>query len=176
MFHTHIIIGETMSRKITKKQRIAAIVAASVLLIGGGAAAFAYWTSTGNGSGSATTGTDTPFEITSTAATGPVLTPGGPSQSVAFTVTNPGTGTQNLTAVTAVVANADGTPWEPTAGAVALNCSADDYTLVVGAVTSYGDIVANGTATGSVTVSMVNAAANQNDCKGLTVPIYFEAS
>lgn len=151
-------------------KRLAVIVAAGALVILGGGAAYAYWTSTGIGSGSATTGTSEDFVVASSAATGGPLTPGGPSQTVGFTVTNPGTGSQNLSLVVVTVANADGTAWTQVAG-----CSAADYTIGAPAIT-YGEIAPSGVATGTVTITMDDDPVNQDGCKDATVPLYLVAS
>lgn len=157
-------------RTAATKRRMTTILAITAVLALGGGAAFAYWTSTGTGSGTATTGTSVNFTVTSSAATGGPLTPGGPTASVAFKVTNPGTGTQNLSDVTVTVANADGSDWTAVAG-----CSDLDYTIGTPAIT-YGDIVAGGLANGTVTISMNNLASNQDGCKNAVVPLYFVAS
>lgn len=150
------------------KERIAVIFAA-VLAIAGVGVAFAYWTSTGTGTGSATTGESVAFTIASDPAVG-TLAPGSGGQTVDFTVTNPGEGTQNLTAVTVALATADGTPWEPTG-----DCLAADYTATITDAPA-GQIPAGGSLGGTATVTLTNTTANQDDCQGQVVPLYFTAS
>ncbi|GAB3548616.1 hypothetical protein GCM10027404_12810 [Arthrobacter tumbae] len=157
-----------MNKVKTSKKRIA-ITTAALVAVGGGAA-FAYWTSTGTGTGAAQTGTTEPFTITSTAATGGPLSPGGPSQEVAFVVANPGTGVQQLNNVVVTVANADGSAWTSVAG-----CSAADYTVGTVAITG-GDMEPGATKSGTVTIKMNNLETNQNGCKDADVPLYFSAS
>lgn len=152
-----------------KKRVIAALAAVAVVAVGGGLA-YAYWTSTGTGTGTATTGSSTAFVVASTAPTGGPLSPGGPSETVAFTVTNPGSGSQNLSSVTVAVANADGTAWTAVAG-----CSALDYTIGTPVVT-YGQIAPAGFVSGTVTVTMNNLATNQDGCQTADVPLYIVAS
>lgn len=154
----------------TKKKRILAVVSVVAALMLCGSLAYAFWTSSGSGTGSATTGTSANFVVTSSAPTGGPLTPGGPTESVAFTVANPGTGTQNLTSVVVTVANADGSAWTAVTG-----CSSADYTVGTPAIT-YGSIAASGTASGTVSVTMNNTASNQNGCKSATVPLDIVAS
>jgi hypothetical protein len=157
--------------KLSKRKKRLAVVAAVLIGVGvGGGLAYAYWSSTGAGSGSASTGTNTAFTVASSTATGGPLTPGGPSETVAFTVTNPGSGHQYLSSVLVTVANSDGTPWTAVPG-----CSSDDYAIGTPTIT-YGDVTPSGVVNGSVTVSMTNRAANQDGCKGATVPLYFVAS
>lgn len=156
---------------VSHKKRVAVIAISATLVVGGGGAAFAFWMASGSGSGSAQTGTSQNFTVASNAATGGPLTPGGPSQSVGFTVTNPGTGVQSLTGVSITVANADGSPWTSTAG-----CSAADYTVTVNAGLDLGDIRAGHNVTGAATVTMINSATNQDACKGVAVPLYIAAN
>lgn len=155
--------------KFTARTKRVAIITAAMLAVGGGAA-YAYWTSTGTGTGSATTGSSTPFTIASQAPSGAALAPGGTAQSIAFTVTNPGSGSQNLSGVTVTVANANGTAWTAVSG-----CSALDYTVGTPAIT-YGQIAPGGNIAGTVTLTMNNRASDQDACQGVTVPLYFAAS
>ena len=152
-----------------KKRATVVAVTAALVLIGG--VAFAYWTSSGSGTGSGTTGTSTEFTVAGGAVTGPDLTPGGASQSVAFTVTNTGTGSQDLTSVTAIVADENGDPWV----SVPAGCTAADYTVGTPAIT-YGEIAGGGSVSGTVTLTMNNLTSNQDACKDLAVPLYFVAS
>ena len=152
------------------RKRLAVVIVAGALVVVGGGAAYAYWTSTGVGSGTAITGTSVDFVVASSAATGGPLTPGGPSQSVAFSVTNPGTGSQNLSSVVVTVANPDGTTWDSVSG-----CSASDYTVGTPGIT-YGEIAPAGVANGTVTITMDDDPVNQDGCKNATVPLYIVAS
>lgn len=156
------------SENRVKKFAIATIVTA--LVLGGGGAAFAYWTAQGTGTGTATTGASVDFTVSSVAPVGDPLYPGGPSQSVSFTVTNASAGPQTLSSVTAAVANADGSAWIAAPG-----CSAADYSLGTPSIV-YGEMLASGTKSGTVTITMNNTGTNQDACQGVTVPIYFQAS
>lgn len=142
------------------------------MLLGGGVA-YAYWSSTGTGTGSATTGDSAQFLVNSTAGT-VALTPGGPGDTIAFTVKNPGTGTQNLSKVLVTVATSTGGTFSVGAGPNP-PCTAADYTLGTPAIT-YGAIAAGATVSGTVTIQMNNLATNQDNCKTVTVPLYFVAS
>lgn len=165
--------------KITLKHKIAALATAANV-VGGSGAALAYWTSTGSGAGSATAGTSSPWVVTTDAATGGSLTPDGPTQTVAFHVQNVSSGVQGLQAVAVKVANPDGSAWVPTGG-----CDATDF--VVGTAAAGGthtitystveNVPAAGTKSGSVAIKMINkATANQDSCKGVTVPLHLAAS
>jgi hypothetical protein len=155
---------------IARKKGATAVALTAVLVLIGGLA-FAYWTSSGEGTGHGTTGGDTDFVVTSPGPTGLALTPGGPNQSIPFTVANPGTGTQDLTSVTVIVADENGDPWvsDP------VGCTAADYTLGTPVIT-YDQIPGGGSISGTVTLTMNNLDSNQDACKGLDVPLYFAAS
>jgi hypothetical protein len=151
------------------KKRTAVILALALTLTGAGIA-FAYWTSSGTGSGTATTGESVAFTITSDPAEG-TLAPGSAGQTVDFTVTNAGEGSQNLTGVTVALATANGTPWVPTD-----DCLAADYTAVVTTAPPAGQIAPGVSVGGTVTVTLANTAVNQDDCQGQDVPLYLTAS
>jgi hypothetical protein len=158
-------------KKLSKKnKRITAVIAAATVIAVGGGVAYAYWSSTGTGSGSAITGTSTGFTVASSAATGDPLTPGGPTETVAFTVTNSGSGSQMLSSVAVTVAGPAGAAWTAVPG-----CSKLDYTVGTPVIT-YGQIAAAGVASGTVTVTMNNLDSNQDACKLAVVPLYFVAS
>ncbi|MET0234549.1 MAG: hypothetical protein ABW224_07910 [Kibdelosporangium sp.] len=151
------------------RKRIIVAIAAILTLVGGGIA-FAYWTSSGTGAGTADTGESTAFTITAGTPVG-TITPGGPGQAVGFTVTNPSTTAQYLTAVTATLAEPDGTAWVPPAG-----CLIADYTVTMTTAAPAGDIAAAGFVDGLVTVTLTNTGVNQDACQGEAVPLYFAAT
>jgi hypothetical protein len=163
----HFLKGKSAMRIFNKK--VVVVVAALALVGLGGGTALAYWSSAGTGTGSATTGTSTNWLVTSDAATGAALTPGGPTDTVLVHVKNPGSGVQHLNAVTAVVAESDGTPWTIVSG-----CSAADYTVTI--AVAPGDVAAGATVNGSATIKMIDTGLNQDGCKLASVPLYFAAS
>ncbi|HEY3716614.1 MAG TPA: hypothetical protein VGL39_18970 [Jatrophihabitantaceae bacterium] len=156
--------------RITKK-KVAAISAGAALVLAGGGIALAYWTTTGTGSGSATTGSSSPFEVTLAAPVGYPLSPGGPTDHVAFTVKNNGGGYQKVnTADTVAVATGDGSAWTAVSG-----CSAADYSITNVSLTAT-NLAPGGTVDGSFDIQMIDTGANQNLCKGATVPLYVHVS
>jgi hypothetical protein len=159
-----------MSTNHARNRKIAVSAVVAGLVLAGGGAAFAYWSSSGSGVGEATTGESTAFTVTSEDATGGPLTPGGPSQSVTFTVTNPSTGAQTLNSVVVRVANADGSAWTAVAG-----CSAADYAITT-PVVAYGVIAGGADVDGTVSISMINATTNQDACQLADVPLHIAAS
>jgi len=157
--------------KIEKRtKKIAVIALAGALVVGGGGAAFAWWSSQGTGVGEATTGVSEAFTVTNNGTTGPALYPGGPAQTLAFAVNNPGPADHTLSNVTVTVAEADGTAWTAITG-----CSAADYTIGTPVIT-YGPIVAGESATGTATITMINSATDQDACQGVDVPLYIVAA
>jgi hypothetical protein len=155
--------------KLKAPRRRTKIVVGAVAIVAFGGAAFAYWTSTGTGTGTATTGEAVEFTITSEPGVGD-LSPGSAGQTVAFTVTNPAEGTQSLTAVEVSIADAGGAPWVPTG-----TCVAADYHVTITTPPPAGEIAPGDEVGGIATVTMDNTAANQDDCQGQSVPLYFEA-
>jgi hypothetical protein len=149
--------------KIGKKKLIVGAVATAVIAAGAGTA-LAYWTSTGTGSGQASTGTDTGITVyqTSTVAN---LSPGSTAQGLAGDFGNTNASPVKVTQVN--VAIDPTTSWQGT-------CSASDYTLVQPAAQTglvpVGDHV--GTWTGG-SIAMVNAATNQDSCKGQVVKLAY---
>src|SRR5947209_15645250 len=93
-----------MFRRFTRKRALVALAAVAALAIAG--AAFAYFTSSGSGTGHGTVGSSTQFAVTVNDATGGPLLPGAGTESLAYTITNPSSGTQKLSATSAAV-NAD---------------------------------------------------------------------
>lgn len=160
-----------MATSPTRAGKRAAIVLIVLLAVAGAGIAYAYWSSSGTGAGTATTGESTAFTITSDDPPAGTIAPGSAGQTVGFTVTNPGKGTQYLTAVTVALATADGAPWEPTGG-----CLIEDYTATISTAPPAGDILAGGSVDGVATVTLANTASNQDACQGQDVPLYFTAS
>ncbi len=152
----------------TKKSK--ALVVAGVITVATAGGAYAYWSSLGNATGSATTGTSSAFVVTTDAATGGPLTPGGPTQTVAFHVQNANSGVQRLTSVAVTVAASGGAAWTAVPG-----CSAADYTVGTPTFTA-GDIASGSSTDGTDTITMKNLSTNQDACKNVSVPLYFSAS
>jgi hypothetical protein len=158
------------SPKYKMKKKTAIVLAGGILTVATAGGAYAYWTTIGSGTGTATTGTSSVFAVTTDAATGGPLTPGGPTETVTFHVQNNNSGVQRLTAVAVTVANSDGTAWSAVTG-----CSAADYAVGTPTFTA-GDIASGASKTGTVTVTMNNLSTNQDACKTVNVPLYVSAS
>lgn len=151
----------------SSKRKVVAITA--VLALGGTGAAFAYWTASGTGAGTATTGETTDFTVTTGAAVGDIV-PGGAGAVVPYTVTNASEDALTFGGLTAVTATPDGVAWVPTG-----DCDPDDYVVTI-APPTYGPIAGTGTATGTITVTLTDSLLDQDDCQNQVVPLYLVAS
>ena len=160
--------------RFNKKIAAMAIVAAGALAAG---SAFAYWSTTGTGSGSASTtvGVDDELLITNSAITD--MFPGDASQPVTVTVENE--------AASQSVYVSDVSAWITTTDA---ECTGDDFLLDGAAAPSAeGDAVslswtaqelaAGGSDTIATTLQFNNDSVNEQDaCKGVGVTVHYVAS
>jgi hypothetical protein len=165
-----------MLRKfISRKRNIVVLAAVAALAVAGGA--FAYFTSTGSGTGNATVGTASNWTVAQTSTSG-TMYPGTSTSTINYTVTNPGTGNQELAGTTTAVAVATdgsgdivtGATSTPVAGCLASWFSTNNTSPAA------KDLAPNASTTGSVVVSMTDAAASQNACQGATPNITISAS
>jgi hypothetical protein len=144
---------------------VAAIVAASAI------GAYAYWTVSGSGSGSASTAAGSVAVTVNQTSSSSGLYPGG-SVALSGNFTNPASFSQYVTSVSASIANfslqADNT--KPP-------CTQADFSLS-GSPTAVGANVAPGTggSWSGITLSMTNAATNQDNCKSVTVPVNYTSN
>ena len=154
--------------KFTKKKKIAILVTALVVLIGG--AAFAYWTAGGSGTGTAETGSNVPITVVQT-STVSAMGPGDSAQSLSGNFTNTNSGPVYVATVTASIWSVVKAP-----GAPAGTCAADDYTLAGATMTVDAEVPA-GTAKGAwsgATIKFNNKpTVNQDACKGATVNLAY---
>jgi hypothetical protein len=138
-------------------KKVAAIGLAAGLALGTAGAAFAYFSSTGSGSGSASTGSSTSVAISQTNTVSGLL-PGGPSQTIDYSVTNNGSGSEYVGQVTVSVASV-------TSGSLAdETCATSMYPIVQGAPIN-ADVPAGQTVNGTATISMTDDGNNQDNCQ-----------
>ena len=141
------------------KRRRTALVVSTVTAMALGGVAYAYFSSTGAGTGTATVGSSSNVVLHAT-TTGP-LYPGG-STPVTFTVDNPGTGSERVNTIHLASVTADGTHTA---------CTVADFTMpdvTVAASFAHG----NGqTVTPTGTLSMANTAVSQDACQGATLTL-----
>ncbi len=154
--------------KIRRKKGVAALFAAIVALAAVGA--YAYWTTSGSGTGGATAGTTAALTIVQdNTVTG--LYPGGSPVGLNghFVSTNVGSVTVN--SVTAAVTGVTGAGTDPGQPA----CTTADF-VIGGASGPY--VVANGSGTlwSGLTVQLADGVANQDNCKGASAVITYTAN
>ena len=151
------------------KRKVAVLVGAAVGL-GLGVAVIAYWSQGGTGTGTATLTTTTGITVLQTSTvTG--LYPGGTASLLSGTFTNLNTSQVSVSGVTATV-QAFTSRTDLTKPA----CTQADFAI---GGTAAGSVVPSGTAVGAwtgLTVSMINGALNQDNCKGQSITILYTAN
>lgn len=172
-----------------KSKKGFALLATMVVAAVGAVAGYAYFTSTGNGTGSVAVGTASSWVVgQATGATGGPLYPdstiGGTNvQTDPYTIANTNAGNQELTNVVIDVANSNGGTWTAQVTSTKPACSAADFSVggqPVGTpwtdTSAAGDFTAGQSKTEKVSVEMIDNGSNQDNCQGVTVPLYFSAS
>jgi len=131
--------------------------------------AFAYWTTTGAGTGAASTTTDTPMTVAQNGAiTG--LAPDTTAQPIAFTITNPAAFPQKISGVTVSI----GTIEKTSDGTPATGCTAGDFALVQPtALNTKLSAGPHAYPSSGATIQMVDGAGNQDACKLVKVNLVF---
>ncbi|MGV8909496.1 MAG: hypothetical protein ACOH1Y_10975 [Propionicimonas sp.] len=155
-----------------KMNKKVAIVSAGLLLASAGGA-FAYWTTTGSGSGTAATGTTTGVVVFQT-NTPAALFPGGAAQALSGDFTSPNSGAVSLASITAGVTSVTGSGTDSTLPA----CTTADYVIAGGTgavVVPAGNGSTHVGAWSGLTVQLVNSTENQDNCKGATAVITYTA-
>jgi hypothetical protein len=154
----------------TTRRRIAvvSVVVVGVLAVGG--VAFAYFTSTGSGTGQATVGSAANWSVTAGAPSG-TMYPGAGSTTIVFTVQNAGTGNQKDNTDSVAVAH-DGTGNVTSHGTAVPGCLASWFTATIGTDNARGvDFAPGASNTVNVSVTMSDAAVSQDACQGVTPDI-----
>jgi hypothetical protein len=159
--------GETGARELLERENEMRLMKKSKTIIVGAAIAglastgiaYAYWTTSGTGSATATTGTVVGITVNeTTSATN--LYPGGPAQPLAGTFTNTNAGAVYVASVTAALGTLPGT------------CVPADFTIAGSA--PVGANVASGTGVGTwsgLTIKMNNTLVSQDGCKAASIPL-----
>jgi hypothetical protein len=160
-----------MFRVLKRKRVVVSLgVVASLALT---AAAIAYFTSTGSGTGQATVGTSTAWSVTFGTTTG-TMYPGSGTSNVPYTVTNPSSGHQYLASTSATVKD-DGSGNITDGGSSVAGCSSSWFTATNHSPAAV-DLAGAGTTTGSVDVTLANVGSSQDPCKGHHPDIVVDAS
>jgi hypothetical protein len=196
------IKGEEVKRfrNISRTKKIVAISATVALTLGIAGTAFAYFTSTGSGTGQGAVGSATVWGVSSVTTGGPMY-PGvgvvpansgaGPGiERVTVTVKNNGSGYQELNGFDISIANSDGSTWAPAASPYITEaaCTAADFTfgqwngMQPGTVTigiGHSTDLAPGASyvwsNSVIDIAMVDNGTPQDNCQGVTVPLYITA-
>jgi len=133
--------------------------------------AFAYWTTSGSGTGSGTATSNQAVTVVQTSASSG-LYPGG-NVALSGNFNNPASFNQFVTSVSASI-----TPFNVQTDNTKPACTEADFSLT-GSPTAVGAQVVPGTGVGSwsgITLHMTNAGTNQDNCKGVTVPISYTSN
>lgn len=158
-----------MFARINRKRALTAIAAFAVVAIAG--SAFAYFTTSGEGTGSAAVGTSQEVTVTQVGSV-TNLQPGGTAQAVDFAIHNPLTTKQFVSKVTVSISSVEGeniTAETP--------CTAADFKLTQ--PTAINKDLASGETKFSpsgATIAMIDSESNQDGCKEATVNLSFSAS
>jgi hypothetical protein len=164
--------------KFVSRKKVAAAVA-GVALLGGGIAAYAYFTSSGTGNGSAGVGTSTAFTVGNFSASGSLYPGDTTGAAVSYRITNPSSGHQGVQTVGVAVANDGGSPavilnsaGSPVAGCLASWFSAGSSSFLASngttTVTLTADVAGGDYITGTTTVLMSNVGSSQDACKSVS--------
>jgi hypothetical protein len=154
-----------------KKRRLIPVALAILVLVVGSGVAYAYWSSTGGGIGTANAAAGTiPVTVNQTPLIG--MYP-GQTQTLSGTFNNPNAGQVYVAAVTVAFdattpVNLNGNPGP---------CAPSNFTL--GGTATVNAEVLPGTPQGSwtgLTITFNDTAGNQDGCKGATVNLVYTAS
>jgi len=163
--------------------RTAAVLLTAGLLVGCSGVAYAYFTSNGSGTGSASVGT-APSDVFTMASGGPstALVPGGGGQPFDVTVQNTSADAEHLGTISMwVMLFGDSGDAADSAGNDIPGCSASWFT-VTGSVLVDDTVAAGSTVSLSdlaivpPTITMTETGTNQNACQGAQVGIGFAAA
>lgn len=154
-------------------RRKIAIASAAAVIGAGGVVAYAYFTSTGNGSGTASVGSAANWVVTVTNDTSNGLYPGSGSETLTYKITNPGPAQQELNAVAVSVANSG------TSGA----CLGSWFTATDNGSTNgvtpggaSGNLASGAFDTGTITIVLNDSGSNQDACQGVSPSVTVSAS
>ncbi len=152
-----------MRKLFTTRRRLAIVGITAAIVLAGGGAAYAYFTTTGSGTGSATVGTTGTWSVTQASTSGTIY-PGSGSSVITFNVKNTGTGDQQYSTATTAVNSSSGNITQ--SGTAVSGCLASWFSASVTSDTNLSTNVAGGaTVQVQVTVTMPSATVNQDSCE-----------
>ena len=150
-------------------KRTAVVVYAVFLVLTLGGIAFAFWTAGGSGSGTANAGTTASVTVNQTVSPSGLYP--GATAALSGNFDNPNSANVYITAVTASV-----TPFSVQADATKPACTQADFSISGAA--NVGTEIVPGAGVGSwsgLSLNMIDAATNQDNCKSITVAIAYAA-
>jgi hypothetical protein len=154
-----------------KKFKRGIVVGATTVALVGGGVAYAYWTTSGSGTGSAATSAGAANLAIAQTSTISNMYPGDGPQTIAGTVTNNASNSAYVAKVTVSI-----TSVTQAQGATG-TCDASDYTLSSPDMAIGKDVAAGAsTSFSGATIQFNNKASNQDGCKGATVNLAYAAS
>jgi flagellar basal body-associated protein FliL len=160
-----------MRKIFGSRRRIVVICLAAVVVLGGASAAFAYFSSSGNGTGQAQVGSASTWTVTAGNPTGTIY-PGAGSSTIVFTVKNNASGEQQFSNATASVNSNNGNITASGSTTGVSGCLATWFNATVTSDPSINtNIASGGTAQVTVTVTMPSSTTNQNACQSVTPDI-----
>ena len=162
-----------------KSTKVTAALAGGALAFGTAGVAYAYWTTGGTGSGSASTSAGATGKLGIGGDVPNAMYPGDSAQTITATVTNNGSENYKVQSLKAYLTVADP---QATAG-----CSSSDY--LINGVAAPGtalsaadlsitpiDLAPAATQTVTYTIHFNNKSTNQDFCKGASVTVHYVAT
>jgi hypothetical protein len=141
-------------------KRVATILASGTVAVAASGIAFAYWSTTGGGTGSASAQAVADAVVVHQTSTIASLSPGSPAQAVAGTIENTSYASETITGLTFVVTD--------TTNAA---CTATDFTVVQPTSVATTILTDDSSAFSGGSVAMKDTAPNA--CKGVTVHLTY---
>lgn len=159
-------------KRLKTKKGIALLL--TLVVVGASAfGAYAYFTSAGTGSGTATVGTSADNLVVTGTPDTTALTPGGTGSVISFAVANPSNFNQKISNIHLVSIAPDGSH------ATCATALGTDFSMADVAVGVDGNIAPNATAQAlseTGTLQMLDSGVSQNACKGATLTLTFSTT
>jgi hypothetical protein len=137
--------------------------------------AFAYWTTSGSGSGTSATGTTQAVTVTQTGTNPSGMSPGGADQGISCKITTPKASGQYVSSVTIAV----GAITKISDGTAASGCTSGDFAITqpsaINTNVPSGDTPYPSSGTGAA-IHMQETGNNQNGCQNVNVALTFTAA
>lgn len=154
-----------------KSTKITAAVGGAAIAVATAGTAYAYWSTTGSGTGSATTSSGASNLTIAQTSILSNMYPGDSAQTISGTVKNNAANSAYVSKVTVSIASVT------QAANATGSCDATDYTLASPEMTVAKDIASGATENFSgATIKFNNKASAQDGCKGATVNLAYASN